>query len=183
MRMFRLSQKRSQIFVLLVNVSICASVILAYYLSKITVNPTSFKDYDGDHPLIHPGSKYSSGRAETFPHSGRTLTDSVMLQASPPLQALPNYPVHPVSASRKNSVQSENERTSSWYKYTRMRIESHIFYNYLKNISKNCACVPFRLHTLPYHIRATASSDGRCHHGGCWFSRCGCRQQTTSVIV
>ncbi|XP_037606781.1 protein FAM228A isoform X2 [Sebastes umbrosus] len=34
-----------------------------------------------------------------------------------------------------------------------------------------------RLDTVPYHIRATATPDGWCHHTGCWFSRCGRRPQ------
>ncbi|XP_018551659.1 protein FAM228A [Lates calcarifer] len=38
-----------------------------------------------------------------------------------------------------------------------------------------------RLDTIPYHIRATTTPDGRCHQTGCWFSACGCRKQPLSL--
>ncbi|KAG8011235.1 hypothetical protein GBF38_005939 [Nibea albiflora] len=38
-----------------------------------------------------------------------------------------------------------------------------------------------RLDTIPLHIRATATPDGRCHQAGCCFSRCGGRQQPTGL--
>ncbi|XP_051264106.1 protein FAM228A isoform X2 [Dicentrarchus labrax] len=38
-----------------------------------------------------------------------------------------------------------------------------------------------RLDTIPHHIRATATPDGRCHQTGCWLSRCGGRQQPASL--
>ncbi|XP_026196833.1 protein FAM228A isoform X2 [Anabas testudineus] len=38
-----------------------------------------------------------------------------------------------------------------------------------------------RLSTIPHHVRATATTDGRCHQTGCWFSRCVCRQQPLSL--
>ncbi|XP_068564920.1 protein FAM228A [Cebidichthys violaceus] len=37
-----------------------------------------------------------------------------------------------------------------------------------------------RLDTIPYHISATATLDGRCHQTGCWLLRRGCRQQPAS---
>ncbi|XP_028996100.1 protein FAM228A isoform X2 [Betta splendens] len=33
-----------------------------------------------------------------------------------------------------------------------------------------------RLCTIPYHVLATATADGRCHKRSCWFSRCGPQQ-------
>ncbi|XP_027140392.1 protein FAM228A isoform X1 [Larimichthys crocea] len=38
-----------------------------------------------------------------------------------------------------------------------------------------------RLDTIPLHIRATATPDGRCHQAGCFFSRCEGRQQPTGL--
>ncbi|XP_065819913.1 protein FAM228A isoform X2 [Labrus bergylta] len=37
------------------------------------------------------------------------------------------------------------------------------------------------LHNIPYHIRASATPDGRCHRPDCWFSRCGCQEQSASL--
>uniref|UniRef100_A0A3Q2VKQ7 Family with sequence similarity 228 member B n=1 Tax=Haplochromis burtoni TaxID=8153 RepID=A0A3Q2VKQ7_HAPBU len=37
-----------------------------------------------------------------------------------------------------------------------------------------------RPNTIPLHISATATSDGRCHQTSCWFSRCGCLQEPSS---
>ncbi|XP_054475046.1 protein FAM228A [Anoplopoma fimbria] len=37
-----------------------------------------------------------------------------------------------------------------------------------------------RLDTIPYHITATSTPDGRCHQTGCWLLRCGCHQQPAS---
>ncbi|KAF3702762.1 hypothetical protein EXN66_Car018450 [Channa argus] len=33
-----------------------------------------------------------------------------------------------------------------------------------------------RLDTIPYHVKAAATTDGLCHRPTCWFSRCGCPQ-------
>ncbi|XP_029281549.1 protein FAM228A [Cottoperca gobio] len=55
---------------------------------------------------------------------------------------------HPVTASRKSPVADETEgRKSS------------------------------RFDTVPYHISATATPDGRCHRTSCLLSTCGCLQQ------
>ncbi|KAM6992284.1 protein FAM228A isoform 1-T2 [Tautogolabrus adspersus] len=37
------------------------------------------------------------------------------------------------------------------------------------------------LHNIPHHICASATPDGRCHRPGCWFSRCGCREQPANL--
>ncbi|XP_076613042.1 protein FAM228A [Chaetodon auriga] len=38
-----------------------------------------------------------------------------------------------------------------------------------------------RLHTIPHHIWATATPDGRCHQSGCWVSRYRGWQQPASL--
>ncbi|XP_044024315.1 protein FAM228A [Siniperca chuatsi] len=52
---------------------------------------------------------------------------------------------YPVSASRNSPAEDETEARKS-----------------------------SRLKTIPYHISATVTPDGRCHQTSCWLSRCGC---------
>ncbi|XP_039981535.1 protein FAM228A [Xiphias gladius] len=93
------------------------------------------------------GCKHTRRRVRKIP-GDRRLSESVMPQASTPIQASYSYQV---SASRRTPAEDETEgRKSS------------------------------RLDTIPYHISATATPDGRCRQTSCWFSICGCPVQPTT---
>ncbi|XP_023286086.1 protein FAM228B isoform X3 [Seriola lalandi dorsalis] len=137
------------------------------------------------------GCKYTGRQAKKLPHSDRPLSESVTPQASTPQQAS--------SSSRKTPVVDEAERRKfSRYVYTALRelvlFINHIFYNTkicndtttsAKNHSnKLCVrsnvSVSSRLDSIPYHINATATPDGRCHQTSCCFSTSGSLQQLQS---